>query len=192
MFRLFKYLLQIIPLVFLTQCASNSAINDFFGIKMNQADIDYFRIVAYTESSGISYQSTSTMDPNVFAWANIEGGILRIKLINNSQSPILLNYDSDQYIIVSQDNNEIICLNGNLITYNNYSPILPNNSVELLLELPQNYWETIGMKNVQAANENYTADVWKGLNTIVVDKEKIKYIKIILNFSETIMLKPVP
>ncbi len=102
---------------------------------MNPAEIDYFRIVAYTESSGISYQSTTNMDPNVFAWANIEGGILRVKLINNSQEPIRLNYDSDQYIIVSKDNKEIVCLNGNIITYNNRSPILANNSVELLLEL---------------------------------------------------------
>ncbi len=192
MFKLFRITLALIPLLFLTNCSSSSAINDFFGIKMNPAEVNYFRIVAYTESSGISYQSTANMDPNVFAWANIEGGVLRLKLINNSQNPIKLNYDSDQYIIVSNNNKEITCLNGNIISYNNYSPIQPNNSVELLLELPQNYWETVGMKNIQSANENYTTDVWKGQNTIVVDKEKVKLIKIILGFSETIILKPVP
>ena len=192
MFKLFRLALSIIPLLFLTHCTSSSAINDFFGIKMNPAEIDYFRIVAYTESSGISYQSTANMEPNVFAWANIEGGILRLRLINNSQESIKLNFDSDQYIIVSNDNKEIVCLNENIISYNNRSPIQPNNSVELLLELPQNYWETIGMKNTQSSNENYTTDVWKGQNTIVVEKEKIKYIKIILGFSETLILKPVP
>ncbi len=48
------------------------------------------------------------------------------------------------------------------------------------------------MKNTQSSNENYTTDVWKGQNTIVVEKDKVNYIKLILGFSETLILKPVP
>lgn len=177
--------------LFFTNCTATTAVDDFFGIKMNPSEINYFRIVAYTESSGISYQSTANMDPNIFAWANIEGNYIRIKLVNNSAIPLTLNYDRDQYILINNENQEMLCLNGNIITYSNLSPVQPNNSIELLLEFPQDYWSTIGIKNTQSSNSNYTHDVWKGQNTIVVEKESIKYIKIILGFTTTIILKPV-
>jgi len=182
----------LILLFSLVQCSSTTAINDFFGIKMPPNESDYFKIVAYTESSGISYQSSPNMDPNIFAWASLEGDVLRIKLVNNSNSPVPLNYDSDQFIIVMNDNSEFICTKGNIISYSNLSPINEHNSVELLLELPQNYWATVGMKSSQSSNENYTHDVWKGQNTIVVDIEEIKHIKINLGFSTNILLKHVP
>ena len=172
-------------------CSSSMAIDDFFGIKMPLNEANYFKIVAYTELSGISYQSTPNMNPNIFAWAKLEGDKLRIKLVNNSDSEIPLSYNSDQFIIVTKDNKEFICLNGNIITYNNLSPLLTNSSAELLLEIPQNFWETVGMKNYQSANTSYTQDFWKGQNTLVIDKGEIKHICINLGFSTNILLKQV-
>jgi len=178
--------------LFIVGCSASPAINDFFGIKMPPNESDYFKIVAYTESSGISYSSSPNMDPNVFAWASLEGNILRVKLVNNSNAPVRLSYDSDQYIIVTKDNEEYICIKGDIITYSNLSPINEQNSVELLLELPQNYWDTIGMKNTQASNPDYTHDIWKGLNTLVIEMKDVKYIKINLGFTTNVILKPVP
>ncbi|MDA3861676.1 MAG: hypothetical protein PF445_10650 [Melioribacteraceae bacterium] len=190
--RIIKFVIITISSLLLVQCSSSTAINDFFGIKMPPNETDYFKIVAYTESSGISYQSSPNMDPNIFAWGSLEGGILRVKLVNNSSSHVALSYDSDQFILVTKDNKEFICAKGDIITYNNMSSIKPLSSIELLLELPQNYWETIGMKNTQSANENYTLDVWKGQNTIVVNMKDVKHIKINLGFTTNIVLKPVP
>lgn len=190
--HILKYLLVAVSLMLLIKCSSSFAIDDFFGIKMPPNESNYFKIVAYTESSGISYQSSPNMNPNILAWAGLEGGKLRVKLINNSDSPIQLNYDSDQFIIESKDGVEFLCLNGNIIEYNNLSPLLENSSVELLLEIPQNFWTTVGMKNYQSANESYTQDIWKGQNTLIIDKTDIKYIRINIGFTTNIILKQVP
>lgn len=190
--RVIKAILFIILLLSFVQCSSSSAINDFFGIKMPPNETDYFKIVAYTESSGISYQSSPNMDPNIFAWGSLEGDALRVKLVNNSDAPVNLSYDSDQFVIVTKDNTEFICIKGNIISYNNMSPINEHNSVELLLELPQNYWDTVGMRSSQSSNENYTHDVWKGQNTLIINMEDVKYIKINLGFTTNIILKTVP
>lgn len=190
--RFIKPLLLVVLVFLMVKCSSTTAINDFFGIQMPLNELQYFKIVAYTESSGISYQSTPNMNPNILAWAGLEGGILRIKLVNNSDEPILLNYNSDQFIIVTKSNMEFICLNGDIISYNNLSPIKPLDSVELLLELPQDYWTTVGMKNYQSTNSNYTQDIWKGQNTLVYDITDIKYIRINLGFTTNILLKLVP
>jgi len=190
--RIVKLIFAIIIILSHVKCSSSSAINDFFGIKMSSSEIDYFKIVGYTETSGISYRSSPNMNPNIYAWAGLEGDILRIKLVNNSNTPLPLNYDSDQYIIVNKDDKKFICNKGNIITYNNMSPLAPNSSVELLLELPQNYWETVGMRNSQSSNENYTHDIWKGQNTLVINKKDVKQIVIKLGFTTNIILKPVP
>lgn len=190
--HILKYLLVAVSLMLLIKCSSSFAIDDFFGIKMPPNESNYFKIVAYTESSGISYKSSPNMNPNILAWAGLEGGKLRVKLINYSDSPIQLNYDSDQFIIESKDGVEFLCLNGNIIEYNNLSPLLENSSVELLLEIPQNFWTTVGMKNYQSANESYTQDIWKGQNTLIIDKTDIKYIRINIGFTTNIILKQVP
>jgi len=61
-----------------------------------------------------------------------------------------------------------------------------------LLEIPQNFWETIGMKNYQSANEDYTQDIWKGQNALVIDKNDIQYIRINLDLTTDILLTQVP
>jgi len=183
---------MVVFLLLFVKCTSSYAIDDFFGIKMPINELKHFKIIAYTEFTGISYKSTPNMNPKNLAWAGLEGIKLRIKIVNNSDLPIRLNYDSDQYIIVSKENKEFICLNGYIIAYNNLSPILEQSSVELLLEIPQNFWETIGMKNYQSANEDYTQDIWKGQNALVIDKNDIQYIRINLDLTTDILLTQVP
>ena len=189
---LIKALLFLIFLFTLVQCTSSTAINDFFGIKMPPNESDYFKIVAYTESSGISYQSSPNMDPNIFAWAGLEGEVLRIKLVNKSDAPVNLNYDSDQFIVVANDETEYVCTKENIMTYNNMSPIKEQNSVELLLKLPQNYLDKVGMTEIQASNDNLTHDMWKGQHSLGLGITEVKQIKIILGFSTNIILKSVP
>lgn len=189
---LIKALLFLVILFVFVQCSSSTAINDFFGIKMPPNESDYFQIVAYTESSGISYKSSPNMDPDIFAWGGLEGQTLRIKLGNKSNSPLNLNYGSDQFIIVTNDNTEYVCEKGNINTYNNLSPIREQNMVELLLELPQSYIDKVGMTSVQASGDNPTHDIWKGQYSLGLGIRDVKYIKIILGFSTNILLKPVP
>jgi len=187
-----KALLILVFIFSSVQCTSSTAINDFFGIKMPPNESDYFNIVAYTESSGISYQSSPNMEPDIFAWAGLEGEILRVKLVNQSNASVNLNYDSDQFIIVSKDETEYICTKGNIMTYNNMSPISAQNSVELLLKLPQNYLDKVGMTEIQTSNDNVAYDIWKGQNSLGLGISDVKQIKIILGFSTNIILKPVP
>jgi len=59
-------------------CSSTTAINDFFEIEMLPSEVSYFKIVSYSESSGISYQSTRNMNPELYAWAGLKGTNIRI------------------------------------------------------------------------------------------------------------------
>lgn len=185
-------ILLIVPMLLFIRCSSTNVINDYFGIQMNLNESDYFNIVAYTEFSGISYQSTANMNPDIFAWAGLEEDVLRIKLVNNSDNKLVLSYDSDQFIIVNQDYGEFLCIKENIIKYSDYSPISPKTSVELVLKLPQDFWDTIGMKNYESSNKNYSYDTWRGQNTLLFYKEEIKYIRINIGVTTNILLKQVP
>ena len=77
--KIFIMVAAIIMLGLLTGCSSSSAINDFFGIEMPPSEVDYFRIVGYTETSGISYQSTKNMNPDLFAWAGLKTQMSELK-----------------------------------------------------------------------------------------------------------------
>ena len=115
-----KLLLAIIlgaSLILSTGCSSSSAINDFFGIEMPPSEVDYFRIVGYTETSGISYQSTRNMNPDLFAWAGIENRNVRIQITNNSDEPVEINYNKDQYLLIEKNGNEFVLNKGDLLEY---------------------------------------------------------------------------
>jgi len=95
-------------------CSSTTAINDLFGIEMPPSEVNYFKIVGYTESSGISYQSTRNMNPDLYAWAGLEGTNIRIQITNNSNEPVVINYNKDQYLLREIDGNELILDKGNI------------------------------------------------------------------------------
>lgn len=185
--KLFLSITIIVLLGLLTGCSSSSAINDFFGIEMPPSEVNYFKIIGYTESSGISYQSTKDMNPDINAWAGLEGTNIRIKITNNTNEPIGINYDSDQYLLINKDGKEFILNKGDRNEYNNLDPIEPHSSIELVLELPKDYWSRVGAKQ----NPDYMKDFTKEQNTLTFEKEKIKSIQIKFGYTKTIILKPV-
>ena len=171
----------------LTGCSSSTAINDFFGIEMPPSEVDYFRIVGYTETSGISYQSTRNMNPDLFAWAGIENTNVRIKITNNSNEPVAVNYNEDQYLMREKDGKEFILDKGNILEYQNRDPISPNSSIELIFELPKDYLKALYVER----NANFLNDMTREQNSSFYDKERIKTLQIKLGYTKTIILKPV-
>jgi len=65
--------------------------------------------------------------------------------------------------------------------------IQSNSSIELVLELPKDYWKTVSAMQ----NPDYMKDFTKEQSTVMFDKEKIKSIQIKLGYTKTIILKPV-
>ena len=185
--KLFLNITVISILSLATGCSSSSAINDFFGIEMPPSEVNYFKIIGYTEASGISYQSTKNMNPNVYAWAGLEGTNIRIKITNNTDDPININYDSDQYLLIETDGKEYVIPKGDIIKYEGLNPIEPHSSIELLFELPKDYWARVGARQ----NPDYMKDFMKEQNTLSFEKEKIKELQIKLGYTKTIIFKPV-
>lgn len=173
---------------FLVQsCSSSSAINDFFGIEMPPSEVNYFKIVGYTESSGISYQSTRNMNPNLYAWAELEATWLRIKITNNSDEPVKISYNDDQFILVDGEGKEFSLNKGNILDYSNNDPLMPQGSMELVLELPKDYVNSLYV----GRNADFINDMTREQNTVTYEKEKIKNLQIKLGYTKTIILKPV-
>ncbi|MEN8192769.1 MAG: hypothetical protein ABFS12_08115 [Bacteroidota bacterium] len=168
-------------------CSSSSAINDFFGIEMPPSEVDYFKIVGYTEFSGVSYQSTGNMNPNLYAWAGIEDTQVRIKITNNSDEPVKVNYIEDQYLLVEKEGDEFVLNKGDMLDYNNHDPIMPQGSMEIVLELPKDYLNALYF----GRNDDFANDMTREQNTVFYDKERIKNLQIKLGYTKTIILKPV-
>lgn len=173
--------------ILITSCSSSSAINDFFGIEMPPSEVDYFRIVGYTESSGISYQSTKNMNPNLFAWAGIEIKSIRVIISNSTNEPIELKFNDDQFLLIEKEGNEYVLDKGSMLDYDNKSPIAPNSSVELVFELPKDYVNSLYINR----NDDFLNDMTREQNTAFYDKERISKLQIKLGYTKTIILKPV-
>lgn len=185
-----KLLLVIIlgaSLMLSTGCSSSSAINDFFGIEMPPSEVDYFRIIGYTETSGISYQSTRNMKPDLFAWAGIENRNVRIQITNNSDEPVEINYNKDQYLLIEKNGNEFVLNKGDLLEYQNLDPISPNGSIEIVLELPKDYLKALYIER----NAKFLNDMTREQNSAFYDIERIKTLQIKLGYTKTIILKHV-
>lgn len=185
-----KLLLAIIlgaSLILSTGCSSSSAINDFFGIEMPPSEVDYFRIVGYTETSGISYQSTRNMNPDLFAWAGIENRNVRIQITNNSDEPVEINYNKDQYLLIEKNGNEFVLNKGDLLEYQNLDPISPNSSIEIVLKLPKDYLKALYIER----NAKFLNDMTREQNSTFYDIERIKTLQIKLGYTKTIILKHV-
>lgn len=174
-------------LFFLSACSSSLAINDFFGIEMPPSEVNYFKIVGYTESSGISYQSTGNMNPDLYAWANLEGTNIRIRITNNSNEPVEINCNKDQYLLEETDGKEIILDKGNPLDYENLNPLTPQSSIEFILELPK---ESLKSLNIDQ-NAKYLNDMAREHNTSFYDITRIKNLQVKLGYTKMIILKPV-
>lgn len=116
-------------------CGPLNPINDFFGIQMNPTDEANFVIVKYNDVDGISYKNSINMDPNINAWAEITSNEITVKVVNNSDVEIPLNYTSDQFIIIT-DEKEYVLGKGERAEYFKKGMISPEASEIFNLELP--------------------------------------------------------
>lgn len=177
----------------LISCAS-SPVNDFFGIKMYPLDEQNFQIVDYSAEKGISYKSSPKMNPNLFAWAEIEINTIKVIVQNNTKEKIPLNYNVDEFVLVTNEKSFYL-EKGNRIKYTDRSEIKPNSSFEISLELPADYWKTLGGQNNYVDETQLTKDILKGYSKsgtkFNVGKENIKYILIKFGHSATLVLKAV-
>lgn len=188
--NILKISLQLLSL-YLFACATTQPINDFFGIKMDEMEQDYFVIKSYSVQKGVSYQSTPNMNPLIYAWAEIEANKIRIKVVNDSNEPFFINYNYDRFTLVNNKNEKFILDKGQAFDYPKQNRIAPNKSIEFVLNLPSDFWSTVGMTDQQSMTANYNDDFWAGTNKILVLKENFKHISVSLGEELTIFLKPV-
>ena len=179
-----------ILITLLNSCSPLNPVNDFFGIHMNPTDEANFEIVKYNDVDGISYKNSINMDPNINAWAEISENEITVKVVNNSNVEIPLNYIADQFIIIT-DEKEYILGKGERAEYFKKGMISPKASEIFKLELPldHNNIARSGSGNVSTRTvlRNYSNTEGK-LN---VGFDDIKYFIVKLG-KISILLKQVP
>ena len=183
-------LFMLVPICF-TSCSS-SAINDYFGIEMDPMFADDFKIISYSEFEGAKYQSNSEMNPMVYAYAELMPNTVLIKIVNKDKAEIPINYNIDQYILHTTDERKYILTKGAREEYQTKSTIASQETREIKLGMPADFWKTVGMRKPQSQLEKYTEDFWKGENSLNLIKEEINHIEIKMGISRTLILKPVP
>lgn len=189
--RIRGYSLSIV-LFLLTACASSHVVNDFFGIAMNADDLDDFVIRSYSVDRGVNYQSNTRMDPDIFAWAEIELDKIRIKIVNRSNQAILLDYNRDEYAFVTSDGKRFTLNKGDRFAYEKKYSIEPNASLELVLLMPSNFWEAVGLRDRHSRTSSFIEEFWRGNNSLQFTKENITLISVDFYNFPSIFMKPVP
>jgi hypothetical protein len=132
------------------------------------------------------------MNTQLYAWAEVEPQIIKIKIVNLTNLNVPINYNVDQFTVFTTDDKEYILIKGDRITYPSEEYIAPHQSVEYSLEIPMIFWQTVGLTNPNATDANYVLDFWKGENSLQIVKEKIRMIKVSLGGKTTLIMKPVP
>ncbi len=193
--NIYSIMFLIFLLFLFNACAATNAIDDFFGIKMHPLDEPSFKIVSYTPEKGVSYLSNRKMDNRISAWAEVSVNTIKIKIINNSKNEIPLNYNIDEYVLVTNEDSYYL-EKGDRQKYFEKSQIEPNSSFEITLELPADYWKTMSSSVNYTNQTKLTKDILKGYaktgTKLNVVKENIKYILIKFGHTATIVLKPIP
>jgi hypothetical protein len=190
-----KYLINsatiLILFVFLIiSCGPLNPVNDFFGIQMNPDEETNFQIVSYSDVDGISYKNSMTMNPQINAWAEISAKEIVLKIVNNSENEIPLNYTADQFILITGDG-EYYLGKGGRADYFSKGAIAPKSSQMFDLDLPLEYDNISrsgsGSVNARSVIRNYS----KEEGNISLQKDDIKYF--IVKFGKvSIVLKRVP
>lgn len=182
----------IITCFVILSCAPLNPINDFFGIRMNIGDEKNFKIVKYNDIDGITYQNAPNMDPKINAWAGISPNEITVKVVNNSETTIPLNYTSDQFILITNEK-QYDLFKGEREEYVKKISIPPNSSQTFTLELPIDYSNVarIPSNSPDDLNRRVIRDFSKTGNKLNVNKDNIKFIVVKLS-GISILLKPVP
>lgn len=181
---------SVLLLLFTFSCAPR-VLNDFFGIEMDPAHARDFKIVSYSDEGGARYRSDLSMNPLIYAYAGLGPNSITLKVVNTDTTPVKTSYNLDRFILVTKTGEEYHLLKGNPENYPDIGEIAPGQSVEYHLELPSNFWATIGMTKPDAESANYTKEFWKGENNLRFVKENIRYIEVVLGGETTFVLKPI-
>lgn len=187
--KIFSLLFSVILLI--TACSSLNPVNDLFGIEMPEEEYHNFKIGAYTEETGISYYSNNNMNPNLFAWGEIESKNLRVMIYNETSEQIKMSRSEDQYILRLSNGSEAI-LTLDPIKFHRYPAYInPGTSAEIFLQLPQNFWTNVE-KVIPGNRDEENLRQYDEKSHLNFDKTNISYVKILLNTGKTIYLKLVP
>ena len=182
----------VLLLFYLISCSPPPPINDYFGIKMNPDDAKKFKIISYSEKDGASYHGNLTMDENIYAYAELTGKMFIIKVVNDSEKPVTTNFNTDHFTFLTADNKEFVLKKGRVTDYHSKSQIEPKSSMEYALQLPSNFWSSVGMRDANTMDADYQNEFWTGLNQLRLLKKDIKLLTLKLGSETTLILKPVP
>jgi len=159
---------------------------------MNPDDVKNFKIISYSEKGGASYHGSLKMDEKIFAYAELRGKVFIIKVVNESDQPVKTNFNTDHFSFLTADNKNFVLKKGRVEDYHTNSQIEPNASREYSLQLPSNFWSTVGMKDANSMDANYRTEFWTGLNQLRLLKKDIVLLTVRLGGETTLILKPVP
>ena len=159
---------------------------------MAPEDQKKFKILTYSEKDGASYQGNFKMEPNIYAYAELTIKGVKIKVVNDTEKPVATNFNSDQFMLHTKNNKDYVLKKGNVTSYPSRKFIKPFSPIEFDLQLPSDFWDTVGMKDHNTLDANYRNEFWTGLNQLRLLKEDINFISVSLGGETTIILKPVP
>ncbi len=189
--RYLRFGITVLIISALMVTCSPKVINDFFGIAMNPKYVDEFQIISYSVE-GVNYRSNDQMNPLVYAYAELQINSVLIKIVNMDTLPIHLDYNYDEYILHTITDEKYQLLKGDNKIYTSIGDIGYKESVELTLEMPSDFFQTIGIKNPQSLLADYTEEYWEGENRLNFAREEINDIEVILGKSVVLILKPIP
>jgi len=190
--RFFSCILFFITVVWIFFCSSRTAkMNDFFGVQMDPEEASKFKIISYSPEKGASYHGTLRMESRLYAYAELFGQTLAIRVVNETEKPVATNYNSDNFILHTNDNQSYVLRKGKFTDYPAGSVIKPNASREYKLILPSNFWQTVGMRDPQTHDAKYHDEFWTGLNQMNFLKKNIQRIEVVLAGKTTLILKPI-
>lgn len=181
-------------MIIMFACGPLNPINDFFGIQMNPTEEANFIIVDYNDIDGVTYKNSINMNPKINAWVEISTNEITLKVINNSDETIPLNYIGDQFIIIT-DEQEYMMGKGERAEYFKKGMIAPGGSEIFNLELPQNFGSIStndgGYVEQTQVTKNVMRNFSKTEGKLNIMKDNIQYI--IAKFGKiSIVLKKVP
>ncbi|MGD8782123.1 MAG: hypothetical protein PVH88_24560 [Ignavibacteria bacterium] len=178
-------------------CSSTTTMDDFFGIKMDPLLSDQFKIVSYDEILGAKYYSSREMNTNIYAYADFTVKVIEIKVVNESQNSIPLNYITDTFKIITNKGDQLQLVKDKS-KYPSKDKIEPGESVTFFLKLPEKFSpklttvndEQYDSRNLQFDKHSY--DSWYSGGAIEIIKNKTKEIHVCLAAKTNIVLKPIP
>ncbi len=186
--KLLQALWLVSLLIFIAACARSGLVNDFFGIQMNPADQDYFKIVSYSEDKGANFVSTPDMNPHLIAWANFQEGTVQINVINHTTEPVPTCWEKDYFTATLTDGREIVLEKGLRANYPQIKAIRPQSRQTYVLTFPKIFWTTFR----QRSDSGIIHDFWRGNKSTYLHKNEIEKIYIHLSNNTEFILKPVP